>query len=368
MPDGRAESEIRLAPSLTLRNGVFIKKMAGTTRLAGAIFSKILTMVIVGNYAQIPILFTGGKFERNARKHFFQTKNRCRSVTDLNCIGEYEIRLAVPPLRFGMEENMKKIFVAALASAMALSLAACGGKTDTGNAAQQTAPKETAESKEAEAPAKEEPPVSQEPVEGSNSEAAPEAPDQSDAEAAPKAPDQSPSGSIAPAVGGTLTLGKGDVAVVVNGTSVPMPYSLKELEAAGVPADGDRDGTTLNAGDYFSANLNLDENGDYVLIPAYYNGESSSVSIMDAQATDITMTTYADEPKDQGVSILGVSFGMPRSEVKTLLGEPADDSGDYLEWHIEVPDMTYEGTLSMYFTEDSDSAGVSQTNLTVFPK
>ena len=65
---------------------------------------------------------------------------------------------------------------------------------------------------------------------------------------------------------------------------------------------------------------------------------------------------------------LGVSFGMARSEVKALLGEPAYDNGSYYEWHVEVPDIAYEGTLSMYFTEDADTAGVSQVDLTVFEK
>lgn len=168
--------------------------------------------------------------------------------------------------------------------------------------------------------------------------------------------------------GGTLTVSAKDIAIVVNGTPVPMPYRLGELEAAGVPADESRSGIELGAGDFFSANLYLDDNEDYALIPAYYNGGDSAVSITEAEAEEITMTTYADEPEDQGVSILGVSFGMPRSEVKDLLGEPSYDDGSYLEWHIEAPDIAYEGTLSMYFTGDADDAGASQVNLTVFPK
>ena len=180
--------------------------------------------------------------------------------------------------------------------------------------------------------------------------------------------DTNSSAGPAAAKDGTLTLSKADIAVVVNGTSVPMPYNLKALEAAGVPADESRSGIELGAGDFFSANLYLDENEDYLLIPAYYNGGESSVSITEAEAEEITMTTYADEPEDQGVSILGVSFGMARSEVKALLGEPLTDSGDYLEWHVEVPDMSYEGTLFIYVTADADDAGVSQVDLTVFEK
>jgi len=147
-----------------------------------------------------------------------------------------------------------------------------------------------------------------------------------------------------------------------------MPYRLGELEAAGVPADESRSEIQLGVGDIFSANLYLDENEDYLLIPAYYNGGDSAISITEAEAEEITMMTYADEPKDQGVSILGVSFGMPRSEVKALLGEQSYGDGGYLEWHIEVPDINYEGTLSMYFTGDADDAGASQITLTVFQK
>ena len=167
---------------------------------------------------------------------------------------------------------------------------------------------------------------------------------------------------------GTLTLSKADIAVVVKGTSVPMPFKLKDLEAAGVPADESRNEIQLGAGDIFSANLNLDENGDYVLIPAYQNKGESAIGIAEAEAEEINMTTYADDPVDQGVSILGVSFGMTRSEVKSLLGEPTSNEGSYLEWHLEIPDMVYEGTLSMYFTGDADDAKVSQVVLNVFAK
>lgn len=240
---------------------------------------------------------------------------------------------------------MKKVFALLLAAAVLLTFAACGGKTEGGTASQQ-------------------PPASAAPAETAAPAAAPES-----AAPAPAAPEQpgEPEG-ITPSTDGTLTLSAADVAVVVNGTSVPMPFNLKALEAAGVPADEDRSAIQLGAGDFFSANLYLDENEDYLLIPAYYNGGDSSVSITEAEAEEITMTTYADAPEDQGVSILGVSFGMPRSEVKALLGSPSYDDGSYCEWHIEAPGIAYEGTLSMYFTEDADDAGVSQVDLTVFPK
>ncbi|MBR6381187.1 MAG: hypothetical protein IKS07_05875, partial [Lachnospiraceae bacterium] len=130
-----------------------------------------------------------------------------------------------------------------------------------------------------------------------------------------------PSGGIS-AEGGTITLSKADVAVVINGNSVSMPFNLRELEAAGVPSDEYRSTIELNAGDFYSVNLYLDENEDYTLIPAYFNGGDAAVSIMDAEAEEITMTTYKDEPEDQGVSILGITYGMPRSEVVAMLGAP----------------------------------------------
>ena len=239
---------------------------------------------------------------------------------------------------------MKKYTALILTLIMALSLAACGGKTDGSNAPQQSSSSDPAGNNSSAAPAESNAPAPSEPIQ------------------------QSSSGEIAPAKDGTLTIRSADIAVVVNGNSVAMPYHLKDLEAAGVPADASRSEIKLGAGDFFSANLYLDENEDYLLIPAYYNGGDSAISITDAEAEEITMTTYADEPQDQGVSILGIVFGMPRSEVKSVLGEPSYNDGDYVEWHIEVPDIAYEGTLSMYFTEDSDSAGVSQVNLTVIPK
>ena len=173
---------------------------------------------------------------------------------------------------------------------------------------------------------------------------------------------------IAPANNGTLTISKDDLAVVVNGTSVKMPYKLKELESAGVPADESRNEIKLDVGGLFSANLYLDDNEDYLLIPAYQNKGDAEINLLDAEAEEITMTTYADNPADQGVSIFGIPFGMARKDVKNLLGEPKLDDGSYFEWHLEIPDMSYEGTLSLYVTEDADDAGVSQVNLTVFAK
>ena len=37
------------------------------------------------------------------------------------------------------------------------------------------------------------------------------------------------------------------------------------------------------------------------------------------------------EPADQGVSLLGVTFGMKKSDVRTMLGKPMYDNGDSFE-------------------------------------
>ena len=230
---------------------------------------------------------------------------------------------------------MKKLLLTLLAVMMVFALVACGEKK---NENEQTSGNAIQESNEINA-------------------------DNTSAPAQPSA-----SNGINAAKDGTITLSKADLAVVVNGTSVKMPFRLPELEAAGVPADESRSSIKLGAGDLFTANLFLDEEEDYVLMPAYQNKGDAEITINEAEAEEITMTTYADEPVDQGVSVLGVTFGMARKDVKALLGVPSSDSGDYLEWHLEIPDIAYEGTLSLYLTEDSDEAGVSQVNLVVFAK
>ena len=242
---------------------------------------------------------------------------------------------------------MKKYFVLFLALVLALAVAGCGGSGSNDPAPAQSVPA---------------------PAASAESSASADAASSADSSASAPAPDSGSAGEVASAVEGTLKLGAADVAVVVNGTSVPMPYNLKALEAAGVPEDESRNDIELAAGDFFTLNLYLDENEDYVLMPSYYNGGDSAVSVAEAEAEEITMSSYADVPEDQGVSILGVSFGMPRSEVKALLGEPSYDDGYYAEWHVDVAEINYEGTLSMYFTEDADDAGVSQVDLTVFAK
>jgi len=243
----------------------------------------------------------------------------------------------------GRESLFKRVAALALAAFMLSALTACGGQSGSDTDAQP-------QSAAAAAPADSAPAA---PAESS-------APDTS-APAAPSAPS-----AVSPASDGVLTIGYDNIAITVNGTAVPMPYRLTELEAAGVPADESRSEIELGAGDFFSVNLYLDENEDYLLIPAYYNAGDSSISITEAEAEEIVMTTYADEPADQGVSILGVSFGMPGSEVKSLLGEPMWDEGDYLEWEVEVPGTGYRGSFSIYLVSDADDAGVSQADLSVF--
>ena len=180
--------------------------------------------------------------------------------------------------------------------------------------------------------------------------------------------DSAPQGApaeIKPAEGGVLKIGIGNAAIVVNGTAVAMPYRLGELEAAGVPGDESRKEIELAPGDFFTANLFLDENEDYVICPAYYNGGDDTIKITDAQAEEITMITYSGAPADQGVSLLGVTFGMKKSDVRAMLGEPMYDNGDSFEWEVTVSDAGYKGSFIIYFTEDADTAGASQIGLSL---
>ena len=220
--------------------------------------------------------------------------------------------------------NMKKMIAFLLAAVMLLSLTACGGGDKPASSEQGTTPSGTGETT------------------GSATEA-----------------------EIKPAEDGVLTISLGNATIVVNGTAVPMPYRLGELEAAGVPEDESRKEIKLAPGDFFSVNLYLDENEDYVISPAYYNGGDDTINIADAQAEEITMITYSGEPVDQGVSLLGVTFGMAKSDVRAMLGEPMYDNGDYLEWQVVVSDTGYEGSFSIYFTDDADDAGASQIDLTL---
>lgn len=223
--------------------------------------------------------------------------------------------------------NMKKIIAFLLASVMLLALAACGGGDKPENPAGTGETTDNSTDK-----------------------------------------DSAPQGEIKPAEDGVLKIGIGNAAIVVNETAVPMPYRLGELEAAGVPGDESRKEIELAPGDFFTANLYLDENEDYVISPAYYNGGDETVKITDARAEEITIITYSGEPADQGVSILGVTFGMKKSDVRAMLGEPMYDNGDSFEWEIVVSDADYKGSFTVYFTEDADTAGASQIGLSLIEK
>ena len=226
--------------------------------------------------------------------------------------------------------NMKKMIAFLLAAVMLLSLTACGGEDKPANSEPGTSTGETTDN-------------STEKDSASQGEPA----------------------EIKPAEDGVLKIGIGDAAIVVNGTAVAMPYRLGELEAAGVPGDESRKEIELAPGDFFSANLYLDENEDYVISPAYYNGGDDTIKITDAQAEEITMFTYSGEPADQGVSILGVTFGMKKSDVRAKLGEPMYDNGNSFEWEVTVSDAGYKGSFTIYFTEDTDTAGASQIDLSL---
>ena len=156
--------------------------------------------------------------------------------------------------------------------------------------------------------------------------------------------------------------------IVKNGTAVPMPYRLGGLKAAGIPGDESRKEIELAPGNFFTANLFLEENEDYLISPAYHNGENDTINISDAKAEQITMITYSGEPVDQGVSLFGVTFGMTKSDVKAMLGEPMSDNGDYFEWQINVSDAGYKGSFSIYFTDNADDAGASQIDLSLIEK
>lgn len=226
--------------------------------------------------------------------------------------------------------NMKKMIAFLLAAVMLLSLTACGGGDKPANSEPGTGTGETTDN-------------STEKDSASQGEPA----------------------EIKPAEDGVLKIGIGNAAIVVNGTAVAMPYRLGELEAAGVPGDESRKEIELAPGDFFSANLYLDENEDYVISPAYYNGGDDTIKITDAQAEEITMITYSGEPADQGVSLLGVTFGMKKSDVRVMLGEPMYDNGNSFEWEVTVSDAGYKGSFTIYFTEDADTAGASQIDLSL---
>lgn len=230
------------------------------------------------------------------------------------------------------KNDMKKIIAFLLAAVMLLSLTACGG----GDKPENSEPGTTSGTSET-----------------------------TDNSTEKGSEPQGASAEIKPAVDGILTIDIGKAAIVVNKTAVPMPYRLGELEAAGVPGDESRKEIELAPGDFFSANLFLDENEDYLINPAYYNGDDDTINLADAEAEQITMITYSGEPVDQGVSLFGVTFGMTKSDVRAMLGEPMYDNGDSFEWEVTVSDAGYKGSFTIYFTDDADTAGASQIDLSL---
>ncbi len=229
---------------------------------------------------------------------------------------------------------MKQLICLILAVLLVLSLTACGAKKD-GNAPAQT----------------------QNTSEGS----------------APAAPGGSQESTSAPAepveaekaVDGVLTIRAADAAIVVNGTVVPKPYRLADLEAAGVPVDGSKKEINLSAGDFFVPNLYLDEEKDYLIIPSYYNGSDQSIKAADAGAGEITMSTYSSDPVDQKVSILGIAFGMLKNDVVELLGDPDWEEWDGMGWQVKSPETSEKGSLEIYFTSDVENGKVIQVMLSL---
>lgn len=170
---------------------------------------------------------------------------------------------------------------------------------------------------------------------------------------------------FAPAVDGVLTLKMVNAGIIINGTGVAMPYTFDELAAAGIRNADDLRSIEMGAGDFYSVNMFLDENEDYMVLPYFYNDGEEAVSITEVDAEEIGMAAYAEEPVDQNVSLLGVKFGMTKAEVTELLGAPSYEDGDYWEWQVTMEDSDYEGYFTIYFNSDADDAVVSQADLDI---
>lgn len=170
---------------------------------------------------------------------------------------------------------------------------------------------------------------------------------------------------FAPAVDGVLTLKMANAGIIINGTGVAMPYTFAELEAAGIQNADDLRSIEMGAGDFYSVNMFLDENEDYLVLPYFYNDGEEAAPITEVDAEEIGMATYAEEPVDQNVSLLGVKFGMTKAEVTDLVGAPSYDGGDYWEWQVAMEDSNYEGHFTIYFNTDADDAVVSQADLDI---
>lgn len=239
---------------------------------------------------------------------------------------------------------MKKLIAIALAGVLVLALAACGGgtdtpaNTDTGSTTPDTNPANTT------------------PEDNTPADTTPADNTPADSTPADTTPADTTPADTTPAEAGQIVIKESEAAIVVNGTAVPMPYRFMDLVNAGVPADTDTKDATLGAGDFWTLNMYLDENEDYVVMPAYYNGGDETITIENAGAEEISMVTYFGEPVDQGVSILGVTFGMNKADIKAKLGEPMEDSGDYLYWEVKVPGTEYEGSFTIYLTDAEGGA------------
>lgn len=230
--------------------------------------------------------------------------------------------------------NMKKIAVFLLTVMLLLSLTACGG----GDKPADDNPPADASSSGAEAGDKEQ----------------------------TGSPDAGAASSVEKASEGTLELSTANLAIVINGKAVAIPYALNEIFDAGVPVNEAVQEIELGAGEFFSPNIFIDEAENYVICPAYYNESDSAIPITEAQAEEITMYTYAETPEDQNISILGIDFGMSKAEVKDILGEPMWDEGDIYEWLVTVSDDALEGNFRISFMSDSDDAGISMIDLSVY--
>ena len=170
---------------------------------------------------------------------------------------------------------------------------------------------------------------------------------------------------FAPAVDGVLTLKMANAGIIINGTGVAMPYTFAELEAAGIRSAEDLRSIEMGAGDFYSVNMFLDENEDYLVLPYFYNDSEEALPITEVDAEEISMATYAEAPVDQNVSLLGVKFGMTKAEVTDLLGAPSWEDGDYWEYQVAMEDSNYEGHFTIYFNTDADDAVVSQADLDI---
>lgn len=231
---------------------------------------------------------------------------------------------------------MKKVIALILAAIMVLSLAACGGE-----APKPTDPTNAPNNTPTNAPA------------GDPTDAPTDAPVTNDP------------ASVGKAVDGLLTLSTANLAIVINGNTVSMPYRLSDIISAGLTVDDFIQEMELAAGDFFNPNLFIDEDWNYGISPSYYNESDDTISITSAQAQEISMFTYEETPVDQNVSILGVKFGMTKADVINLLGDPMWSEGDYCEWQVSVSDGNLEGNFTIYFVSEADDAGISTVALSV---